>query len=52
MRAAETPEAAITEGIAIARETVQALAARVQGLQISAPSGRIDAILSLMEQVR
>jgi homocysteine S-methyltransferase len=52
MRAAETPEAAITEGIAIARETVQALAARVQGLQICAPSGRIDAILALMEQVR
>jgi homocysteine S-methyltransferase len=52
MRAADTPDAAIAAGIAIARETVQALAGRVQGLQISAPSGRIEAVLALMEQVR
>jgi homocysteine S-methyltransferase len=52
MRAAEGPEAAVAEGIAIARETVQALGDRVQGLQISAPTGRIEAVLALMEQVR
>ena len=28
------------------------IAARVQGLQISAPSGRLDAVVALMEQVR
>jgi homocysteine S-methyltransferase len=49
MRAADTPEAALAEGIAIARETVQALDGRVQGVQISAPSGRLDAVLALME---
>jgi methionine synthase / methylenetetrahydrofolate reductase(NADPH) len=52
MRAAEGPEAAVAEGIAIARETVQALGDRVQGLQISAPTGRIEAVLALMEQGR
>jgi hypothetical protein len=31
---------------------VQALGDRVQGLQISAPTGRIEAVLALMEQVR
>ncbi len=52
MRAADTPEAAVAEGIAIARETVQALDGRVQGVQISAPSGRLDIVLPLMEAVR
>jgi homocysteine S-methyltransferase len=52
MRAADTPDAAMAEGIAIAHETVQAVAGRVQGLQICAPSGRAEAIHSLLDIVR
>ena len=52
MRAADTPEAALAEGTAIACETVHALDGRVQGVQISAPSGRLDAVLAVMDAVR
>jgi homocysteine S-methyltransferase len=52
MRSAETPEAASSEGIEIARAIIRAVRGRVQGVQISAPSGRLDAVMSLMEEVR
>jgi len=52
MRAAGAPDAAMAEGLAIAHETVRAVAGRVQGLQISAPSGRAEAIHSLIDVVR
>jgi 5,10-methylenetetrahydrofolate reductase len=51
-RMREAGDAAAAEGIAIARETVQHLRDEVQGLQISSPSGRIEAVLALMEEVR
>ncbi len=50
MRKAETrgAEAALAEGIAIAREVKQALAGLVQGVQIAAPLGRVDVALEVM----
>jgi methionine synthase / methylenetetrahydrofolate reductase (NADH) len=51
MRGASTPAAASAEGVAIAREIVQAVKDRVQGIQIALPSGRIDAALAVLEGV-
>ncbi len=52
MRSADTAEEAEAEGLAIARETAQAIARRVQGLQITAPSGRMETVLALMDAVQ
>jgi homocysteine S-methyltransferase len=52
MRGAENPEQAAAEGVDIARALIQAVSGRVQGIQISAPSGKIDAVLALMAEVR
>ncbi len=49
MRAADEAESARAEGIAIAREIIEAVHDRVQGLQICVPGGRIDAALALMD---
>jgi 5,10-methylenetetrahydrofolate reductase len=49
IRAAETPEGARAEGIDIARETARALGDRVQGLQVSVPSGRIETLLAVLD---
>lgn len=44
---AQRPDAALAEGIAIAREVGHALRGLVQGVQISAPLGRVDAALAV-----
>ena len=51
MRRADGPEAAAAEGIAIARETVNAIRAMVQGVHIAAPGGRIDSALAVLDGI-
>jgi homocysteine S-methyltransferase len=51
MRRADGPEAAAVEGIAIARETVNAIRAMVQGVHIAAPAGRIDSALAVLDGI-
>ena len=51
MRRADGPEAAAAEGIAIARETVNAIRAMVQGVHIAAPAGRIDSALAVLDGI-
>ncbi len=48
MEASKSPEDAKQEGVAIAREMVKALAHDIQGVQISAPFGRIDLALAVL----
>ncbi len=43
-------EAAVQEGVQIAREVLDALRGTVQGVQVSAPLGRIDAALSVLDR--
>src|SRR6266545_4302159 len=52
MRAAQDAETAFAQGIAIARETLIAIRGMVQGVHISAPGGRIDAALEVLEGIR
>ena len=49
MRKAEMAGNAREEGIAIARETVEQIKDRVQGVQVSAPFGRYQAALDVLE---
>jgi homocysteine S-methyltransferase len=49
MRRTRTPEAAAAEGLAIAREVYAALKGRVQGVLMTAPRGRIDRALEILE---
>ena len=49
MAKATTPEAARAEGVAIAREMLQAVRDRVQGAQISAPLGRYTSAIDVLE---
>jgi homocysteine S-methyltransferase len=49
MTRAATPEAAREEGVAIAREMLIALRDRVQGAQISAPQGRYNSAVDVLE---
>jgi homocysteine S-methyltransferase len=49
MRRARTPESAAAEGIAIAREVYQSVKRRVQGVFITAPHGRIDRSLAILD---
>ncbi|HKN70429.1 MAG TPA: bifunctional homocysteine S-methyltransferase/methylenetetrahydrofolate reductase [Terriglobales bacterium] len=49
MTRATSPEAAREEGIAIAREMLAALRDRVQGAQISAPQGRYNSAVDVLE---
>ena len=51
MRRADGPEAAAAEGIAIARETVNAIRTMVQGVHIAAPGGRIDSALAVLDGI-
>ncbi len=51
MRRAQTPSAAAAEGVAIARELVGALKGMAAGVQISSPSGRLDAALAVLDVV-
>jgi homocysteine S-methyltransferase len=49
MRRAPDAAAAREEGIAIARETLAAIRDRVQGVQISAPFGRVQHAIRVIE---
>jgi len=51
MRAARTGDAAVAQGIAIARETLQAVRSMVQGVHVAAPSGRIETVLAVLEGI-
>ncbi len=51
MQQADTPELARAEGVKIAQEMLIAARHMVQGVQVSAPSGRFEAALTLMESV-
>jgi homocysteine S-methyltransferase len=51
MRRADSAEAAAAQGIAIARETVNAIRTMVQGVHIAAPGGRIDAALAVLDGI-
>ncbi len=48
MRRVENAEAAIAEGIAIAREVGCALKGMVQGVHVAAPSGRVESALEVI----
>ena len=52
MRRADGPEAASHEGVAVAREIAAALRGSVQGLQVSTPSGAIEAALAVLDGLR
>ena len=52
MRAADGTEAAIHEGITIAREIAAQLRSSVQGIQVSTGSGNIDAALAVVDGLR
>jgi homocysteine S-methyltransferase len=51
MRRAGDGDAAVAEGVSIARELACRLRGLVQGFQVSAPSGNIDAALGVIEAV-
>jgi methionine synthase I (cobalamin-dependent)/5,10-methylenetetrahydrofolate reductase len=51
MKAAEDEGRAREEGLAIARETVAAIADRVQGLQITVASGALDTALDVLHEI-
>ena len=49
MEKAETKEAQKKEGITIARESVEKISDRVQGIQISAPFGNVNTAIAVIE---
>jgi homocysteine S-methyltransferase len=51
MRRATTADAAAAEGITVAREIVAAIKGMAAGVQISTPSGRLDAALDVLDVV-
>ncbi len=51
MQRADTPELARAEGVRIAQEMLVEARGMVQGVQVSAPSGRYQAALAVMETV-
>jgi methionine synthase / methylenetetrahydrofolate reductase(NADPH) len=51
MQRADTPELARAEGVKIAQEMLTEARGMVQGVQVSAPSGRFQAALTVMESV-
>jgi 5,10-methylenetetrahydrofolate reductase len=51
MRTAQDGAAAAAQGIAIARETLLAIRGLVQGVHVSAPGGRIDVALAVLDGV-
>ena len=52
MRATATPDAAVAEGVAIAREIAGQLRGAVQGLQVSTQSGDIEAAVAVLDGLR
>ncbi len=51
MRRTKSPEAAAAEGVAVARELVAGLKDMAAGLQLSTPSGRLDAALAVLDVI-
>lgn len=51
MQRADTPELARAEGVRIAQEMLAEARGMVQGVQVSAPAGRFQAALAVMESV-
>jgi hypothetical protein len=51
MRKATSVDAAIAEGVAIAREIVTSVKEMAAGVQISSPSGRLDSALDVLDVV-
>lgn len=51
MRRTTSPESAAAEGVAVARELVAELKGMAAGVQISSPSGRLDAALDVLDVV-
>lgn len=51
MQRADTPELARAEGVRIAQEMLNEARGMVQGVQVSAPAGRYNAALAVMESV-
>jgi homocysteine S-methyltransferase len=51
MRRARNEDEAFAQGIAIARETLVAVRGMVQGVDIAAPGGRIDAALAVLDGI-
>jgi homocysteine S-methyltransferase len=51
MRRADGHEAAAAQGIAIARETINAIRGMVQGVHIAAPGGRIDSAVAVLDGI-
>jgi homocysteine S-methyltransferase len=49
MRKTNSKEEAFFEGIKIAQETFQQVRSEVNGIQLSAPLGRIDAVMMVLE---
>jgi hypothetical protein len=49
MRKTNSKEEAFFEGIEIAKETYQKVCSEVNGIQLSAPLGRIDAVMMVLE---
>ena len=52
MRRADGQDAAMAEGVAIAREIVGVLRSAVQGIQVSSSSGNIDTALAVLDGLR
>ncbi len=50
-RVADSKEKSIEEGITIAKETLLEIGHLVQGVQISAPFGRVDAVMKTLEDI-
>jgi homocysteine S-methyltransferase len=51
MRKTSSADAAVTEGVAIAREIVMAVKDMAAGVQVATPSGRLDAALDVLDVV-
>jgi len=52
MRKASSREAALEIGLQIARETIDTLFPRVQGIQLAIPLGRVDLTVNLLKRIR
>lgn len=49
LKECSTPEAAVQEGISLAREFIEAIRPYVEGVQVAAPFGRIDVALQVLQ---
>jgi homocysteine S-methyltransferase len=49
MRTTKSKEEALNEGLTIAREMVEQIKGRVQGIQVSAPFGKIKHAIKVLE---